>query len=1302
MGRRFFPAVLILGLAASAPAEQPADAAVRYFRWLALQPNELKKTDDDTTQRFSRLLFAHASEPQVADFLDESLERLSADPVCERCHLSPAAYASGRPDLKIRALRLLRQDAGGGRFAALFDQLSGLLASGQGSLPAESAAVFGTMLAEAKLDESLWRAKIDAALRQSHDETARAMVEAFVREAKGDETLKRWQEEALRMNLAESMRRLRRVIADRTRAQVLYRVDEQDILNVVRQPSKGEVVRFLDEVLLFLPWNKTSSQYDPLYAAAYASGDARLQARVVELLRRLIEGTDRRLLQARLEAEPFARHGHFEMRGHRSIEDQDYWMYSQQMPDLKERSGRALYIFRSIFNGASRQSEFPKQAAVDLILKLDIDYALIARDLEYHAGLPEDSPSRWIAAQVIKRLRSAQYWEMISSSHSAKQLEWALQVARQLSNFEYPDPDRPQPLPTLFLHSSRPEVTQLVREKLGSKRVPFPGRHHDHTLPGFALVGYASGDSELKRESLAAMRKEIFAPSENLAPPSSEEAGRRLAAVFQSALRHAWALRDPSERERYAAALVDLFADLGFDYTLFGRGIEANLIIPRFTQGQRADPALLAVEALILRLKGKDYWDAVRAERTHSGDELQLKNISTYRAQVMSQGAENLKKSPSGAGPVRVENQVLAQFAWELFSRTYEPEVVSALASMLVDAARAMGSSAVERWRYRPVVLAAYASGDARLKDEARALIEKLILDAQGSEGVGRRYRTYLEEIAAAVAIAPEKKKQKALFSLAVDFLASLKIPYEAIEGELEFIAHRKGDSPEKKIALELIKRRRGGEYAAGVAKRGRLPKAGTNVYINGGYSPTTNFPSNEDNLLSFYRGLFKSDALILNAGGEPGQFSAAVSSSSSSLAPFVPKEHRLEVEDSYRSGTYENIKAAFDMLAQRNPEELTVVFGGHGNQRGVSLWHTSKLEALSWTELNGVYQSISPETRIKSIFLQCYGGATVLPLARRVPKRIDALEKFASYYYPANRCALALSSEDELSTYYENWDSFFNRYQDLSLRSFQERLYDDEGLHTSPVLTSDYFLGDVGAALCAAVKSPSGRSEFLKLDARALEEIETGCAELGADPVHQARARQLEQTNRYQLELQKLLVRWAREIFDEKFSKTLAWWKEVQPGADELYAYHVKSGQETDYTPAQLQDLMRILALPSLDATTAEGVFSHSKMLRDEYNKRFNEFIRLPGNMEKYKDYNLDAYLKEALEGVALSAIRLEEYGKNKSLSSQRRVQERAFHEKQRAIVESWISRLASLRPVRARYESIKNCEARPLNNER
>ncbi|MEK7388800.1 MAG: hypothetical protein AAB036_03795 [Elusimicrobiota bacterium] len=1307
MGRRALAAVLLLGLATAAPAEPSEDAAVRYFRWLADRPNEYKKTNDDTTSRFSRLLFVNASEPQVADFLDETLESLSADPVCERCHLYLAAYASGRPDLKSRALRLLRETTDAGRFALLLNQLSHLLSTGQDSLPKNSPAIFGTMLAEAKLDESVWREKIDEAFRQPHPELTRAMLEAFVRQAKGDEGLKRLRDEAWRASAAKSVRKLRYALVDRTRAQNPSRVEEQDIVNVVRQASEPGVVRFLDEVLDSPPLGETAFRYDPLYAASYASGDARLQGRVVELLRRLIEGTDRRLLRAKPSDGSNSDFGDYHMlERDPSPEVLNFMSYRQEELDLKERSGRALYIFRAILSGASRHPEFLKQAAVELISKLNFDYPDIAKDLEFYAGSPIDPASQGIALEVLKTLSLPKYGELKMSLYSAKQYDRALEIARGLMWAEQsPEPNAPQWFPALFVQPSRPETAQLVREKLASRNIPSPWGENDWNRPGFALLGYASGDPELRRASLLTMRKEVAAPSWNLTPPNAEQVGQRLADIFGRMVGHAWALSEPSERERCAAAVVDFFSELGFDYKLFGGNIEANLRIPRFAQGQPADPARLAVEALILRLKGKDYWEGVRVERTQSSDEWHLKYQAENAASALSSGMETLKSFPPGGGSADIEAPALAQFAWGLFSRTYEPEVVRALKNMLVDAVRALESSAVERWRYRPIILAAYASGDARLKEEALTLIQKRILHAQNPEGMGKRYRYTLEEIAAAVASAPvPQERKKDLFSLAVDFLASLNIPYEAIEGELEFLANRKGNSPEKAVALELIKRTRGGDYADGVAKRARPPKAGYNVYVNGGFSPTSNNPSNEDDLLSFYRGLFKSDAIVLNAGGEPKSavVAAPTVSTASSLAPFVPMESRLEIDEPYGDGTYENLKATFDTLAKRNPEELTVVFGGHGNQRGVSLWSSSEVEPLSWTGLNHLYGAVAPDTWIKSIFLQCYGGVTVVPLARRVPKRIGALEQFASYYYPANRCALSLSSEDELGSYYRHWDSLFNRYQDLSLRGLQERLYDDKDLHISPVATSDYFLGDVGAALCAAVKSPSGRSEILKLDAGALAEIETGCAALGEDPVYQARARQLEHTNRYDVELDRLLVRWVKETKDEKFSKTLAWWKEVQPSADELYAYHIKSGQKTDYTPAQLQDLMRILATPGHYPFTLEGVFSHSQMLKDEYNARFREFMRLPGNAEKYKDYQLDEYMKENVEGVALTRIMNEEARKSRALSSSRKELERAFRDKQRALVGSWIGRLASLQPVRARYESIRSCEARPLNNER
>ena len=183
-------------------------AALRHFQWLTVPPNSYKNVSDDRIQRHARLLFVNASRPEAAEFLDRNLESLSQDPVCRNCFLYAAAYASGRPDLKDRAVKLLGKDIDKARFSALFDQLASFMGQGQGSMPESAAALLATMLADLKLDDSVWQGKIEEIFNQSYLGPERDLADNFIRAAKGEESLKQFAERGRRKSLAESLARL--------------------------------------------------------------------------------------------------------------------------------------------------------------------------------------------------------------------------------------------------------------------------------------------------------------------------------------------------------------------------------------------------------------------------------------------------------------------------------------------------------------------------------------------------------------------------------------------------------------------------------------------------------------------------------------------------------------------------------------------------------------------------------------------------------------------------------------------------------------------------------------------------------------------------------------------------------------------------------------------------------------------------------------------------------------------------------------------------------------------------------------
>lgn len=249
-------------------------------------------------------------------------------------------------------------------------------------------------------------------------------------------------------------------------------------------------------------------------------------------------------------------------------------------------------------------------------------------------------------------------------------------------------------------------------------------------------------------------------------------------------------------------------------------------------------------------------------------------------------------------------------------------------------------------------------------------------------------------------------------------------------------------------------------------------PQKSINVFINGGYTPDTNFSAHEQEAASFYYGLFKEKAIILNAGGPGSTMLQAESDGTFKRGEDGWIQTVPSIMDKSPAATLENVTMVYKHIAEQAPSTATVVYGDHGGKRGVALWGDEELSASDISTLNSV---IPTKTQVRSLFLQCYGEAAMVDPARKIPTTKEGFPDFLEKYYPKNRCALAATSNDEQAGYRDwekswansAWTALFKKYPHISLSQLKNDLISDSSLFPTPQLTSDSMLTDLAHAVC-------------------------------------------------------------------------------------------------------------------------------------------------------------------------------------------------------------------------------------------
>lgn len=248
-------------------------------------------------------------------------------------------------------------------------------------------------------------------------------------------------------------------------------------------------------------------------------------------------------------------------------------------------------------------------------------------------------------------------------------------------------------------------------------------------------------------------------------------------------------------------------------------------------------------------------------------------------------------------------------------------------------------------------------------------------------------------------------------------------------------------------------------------------------VYINGGYSPTSNYEVHENDLLTFVKflGVDKGRSLkVLNAGGE----NTLVVPIRTDGSFYRDEGGWVELHESklkgknYPAANLKNVKEMYGVVAKQKPKDILFVYGDHGGSSGIALWGGGYLTAKDILEYQ---KDIPAETMVRSIHLHCYGGRGMIDPKRQVPMQFSQLEEFIKQNYLKNRCALSMSREDEIGQYYSwnksekdnAWTKIFKQDPQQSLSKLKQHFSNDNFLYPTPVLTSDYLVKDIINSIC-------------------------------------------------------------------------------------------------------------------------------------------------------------------------------------------------------------------------------------------
>jgi hypothetical protein len=608
------------------------------------------------------------------------------------------------------------------------------------------------------------------------------------------------------------------------------------------------------------------------------------------------------------------------------------------------------------------------------------------------------------------------------------------------------------------------------------------------------------------------------------------------------------------------------------------------------------------------------------------------------------------------------------------------------------------------------ILLAAQATEDVELQKLARlGLARKLNgLDSDFNIFLGTAGRSIADRlrwitrqfqvrIAGTADLAPLGEEFIHLFS-------TLEFRDASLQKELEEAATQRKDSLYRTLAQRWLVKAKGMDYLKALQSSAVRNAKKNFVYFNGGYSITSNSHIHEQDLQSFHYGLFDGQSTVLSAGGPDG---TAVPTRGGN--PYLGTDSMLQLMPSikldkpYIAATLDNLKATVAAVPKTS-NELTVIFGGHGNRYGLAVWGFKYLRAQ---DIGDIYRELPESVQVRSMFLQCFAGATIVPPQRILPNNLKSFETFANYYFPKNRCAAATSSDDEVGFYYSSYDSgldwqrgpwvkMFSSLPIVSLQTIKDYLFEDPFAEATPITTSDYFSRDLAGVLCREREAkrdfvsrfgdnPDTWSTEAALAASRLNwqertptwqsRLDAICDSPALSDIVKLRRDQANFVSTRWDNMRALDQNWTHQLLQSEYP-------ELHKEHQEVLNAHGKAGTYPDLNTKLFRDFDILLASLPLNPKYI-----------DYYNAKTQEYLNQNRNL--YEGFFEIAWLDTSQKFAfrILDNVRNRVYGRKKDDQADRKKREKVMQNFLRENIEFLLD-APDLLTLKTRYRSIRQCE--------
>jgi len=482
-------------------------------------------------------------------------------------------------------------------------------------------------------------------------------------------------------------------------------------------------------------------------------------------------------------------------------------------------------------------------------------------------------------------------------------------------------------------------------------------------------------------------------------------------------------------------------------------------------------------------------------------------------------------------------------------------------------------------------------------------------------------------------------------------------------------------------------------------------------IYVNGGFSASTNYEDNEYDLAAFHEYLFGGKGTLLNASG-PGAMT--IETSDTMIVRRGTEGYALRKPSIITAPTKPAKKEILkETLSKTKAAKLTLVFGDHGGTDGVELWD----ETMGPKDYSALLDTLPKSTLVRSLHFHCYSGTMVADPRRVVPLSDPLFSQFMQAQYKPNRCAFSESSEVENSWVHtpeymgeSAWARLLRKQPHPSMNDFRRYLEDDKKTVSTPMSTSDYFVDDIFRFQCQGVKKsvlPADEcyqqtfdDPFKKVDATA-ESIEAVvCGSCGSAMVDELDAR-ISHLDTVDSDLTRVKMRFVRKYIEEN-------WAAVAPVGAPPFAQYVKILEELESlntkfsslasgvhaTPEDEKRYSALIRAVPVDYSMLSADISRRPAFHGYWRKNFNskwleENAKTFPTIAKYLASSQD--IDPVTLGDNINALMRKTQKKRKELAI-------ALKNKKRTLVEEWLSRKPHVQ-LKALYDGIQACEASPLN---